>query len=267
MSHDKQLNIFQRLLLVQKAIPYVMKDSKVTGGGVRRDRVVGLVHDALISHGVYAYTTQEQGNYIPCTETSSKGTPKTVYAGRYTTHFVNVDSTDPKNPEEVLVTHEAQGDDFGDKALGKAATYAEKLNLVKGLLLETGTDDEGRLPDEGGDTDDGRPQSTDKAPIKTPKATAEPAEDPAVSEAKAARAAVRDALAEKIKAAQAGESKGAASAGMVKQINLAAETKKVSKVIASALKVAELTPETYPKEVGSVLWAWVGEQPDTEAAE
>lgn len=261
---DVKPNIYQRMNAVRKAVPYVMKDSKVTGGGVRRDRVVGLLHEHLNAQDIYVYTTQEQGNYLPCEEKSSKGTPKTVYSGRYTTYFANPDAgfnPETNLPKEyVAVTMEAQGDDFGDKGPGKSRTYAEKMNLISAFLLETGTDEEDRLPGEGGETDGEQTTAAPKAGIKEPQETAAP---PAPS----AKTAIRDALAASISAAKAGESKGSASAGMVKQITAAVEAKKMTKVVASALKVAELTPETYPKEVGAVLWAWIGEQPDAVAAE
>lgn len=261
------LNIYQRMMKVMAAVPYVMKDSKVTGGGVRRDRVVGLLHAHLIAHGVYVKTTQEQGSYVPTDQKSSNGTPLTIYAGRYTTWFINPDAGFDEatgNPKEyTTVTSEAQGNDHGDKGPGKSRTYAEKQNLISAFLLETGTDEETRLPGEGGETDDAGKIEAQKPGIKQPQETAAaPAADPA----KDATKALRDALATAIIAAKGAESKGAASAGTISQVNAAVSAKNLTKVVASALKKAELAPDAYSKEVRAVIWAWIGEQPEAPEA-
>ena len=67
-------------------------------------------------------------------------TNQRTYQGEYEMDLVNID-----NPQEV-VTHTAfaQGMDGGDKAPGKAHTYAAKLMLVKGFGIETGDDEESR---------------------------------------------------------------------------------------------------------------------------
>jgi len=69
-----------------------------------------------------------------------EGKNQKVYQGRYEMDIVNID-----NPEEK-VTHSAyaHGMDGGDKAPGKAHTYAVKIMLVKGFGIETGEDEESR---------------------------------------------------------------------------------------------------------------------------
>jgi len=170
-TRDPSLSLFQRLANVQREVGYVKKDVVVSGAkGVARDAVVAAVRQALIDNGVFVYTTQKYGRFVPTEQKSSSGTPLTIYVGTYATHFVNIDAPSDAiaRLDEFVVEHEAQGNDYGDKAPGKAATYAEKLNLVKGLLLETGINDEGRNPGEGDESTPDGAQDEKPSGIKAP---------------------------------------------------------------------------------------------------
>jgi hypothetical protein len=177
MAHDTKLNLSQRLLKVMEAVKYVKKDVTVPGSGrgVARDAVVAEIRDILLNNGIIVHTSQVGlGRYLETTRKSGSGTPMCSYAGFYQTTFTNVDDF----KEQMIVGHEAQGDDFGDKAPGKAATYAEKLNLIKGLLLETGLNDEGRNSGDGDGKEGGEDGQQDGTPtsIKPPKGKAAPKE-------------------------------------------------------------------------------------------
>ncbi len=174
-----KLNIMQRLLAVQKAVGYVKKTVESGSGGsskgVSRDHVVEVVRPVLIANGIYVSTSQVGPGTTLLEERTGKQAA-VIYTGMYETRFINVD--DPKDFHAVM--HEAQGRDFGDKAPGKAATYAEKLNMVKGLQLETGIADEDR-----NEEDDSVGKKGPKAPIKQPvgksEADAEEAKSPPAS--------------------------------------------------------------------------------------
>jgi len=145
-------NIFQRLAAValHPDVAYVKKsvDSGSGGKGVARDQVVAQVRKHLFDAGVYVSTTQVGPGVTTQTgQKSSKGTELIRYTGLYATSFINTD--DPEDRHVVM--HEAHGNDYGDKAPGKASTYAEKLNIIKGLAMETGIADEARFPNEGDD--------------------------------------------------------------------------------------------------------------------
>jgi hypothetical protein len=56
---------------------------------------------------------------------------------------VNIE--EPEN--RITVRLDAHADDYGDKAPGKALSYAVKSAVLKLLMIETGVDDEGRLPE------------------------------------------------------------------------------------------------------------------------
>jgi hypothetical protein len=134
--------IFAAMLEAAKEVKYVKRASVPKAGtGVLRDVVVAEVRPILLKHGIIAMTTQVgEGRVIATDQTSSGGTPKSIYLGRYQTSFICV-----ADGSTMSVVNEALGEDYGDKAPGKARTYAEKMNLIGGLLLETGINDEGRL--------------------------------------------------------------------------------------------------------------------------
>jgi hypothetical protein len=221
------------------AVPYVRKDvnadSKGTKG-VARDAVVAEIRKALLDNGVIASTTQVVGRFIENAQKSSSGTPLVIYVGTYATSFINVDA-----PVEVLVVqHEAQGNDYGDKAPGKAATYAEKLNLVKGLLLETGISEEGRNPGEGDETEETAPAPA--TAIKTPqRKSAEKANPDALPPAKTV------------------------SEGLVKQISdLAEKTGQGERLAAYLKKVNRSTDELTEAQAKAVLRALTLSQNERE---
>jgi hypothetical protein len=228
MNDATKLNIFQRMLKVQQAVEYVKKDVSIQGAGkgVARDAVVAAVRQHLIANGVYVYTSQTSGDYRNTPRTNKEDNKLTIYAGWYTTRFVNVD--DPK--DFIEVSHAAEGQDYGDKAFGKSSTYAEKLNLVKGLFLETGIDDESRNPGEVV-TDDTPPETrpeTGKAPIKTPKSK-EPEAAP--------------------------EDNTPASAGMLKMIRAEAVAKGLAVNVEASVKKAGYTMDAMPKTFAKKLLA------------
>lgn len=141
------LNIYQRLNEVRKAVAYVQKDKDVSTGGqgsykaVTHDAVTAAVRDHLITHGVMvvlrlvkATTIQDSGM------TTAKGIPIIRYEATFDIDFVNCDAPTDK----VTVTIESHALDNGDKAPGKAASYATKYAMLKLFSIETGEDDEAR---------------------------------------------------------------------------------------------------------------------------
>jgi hypothetical protein len=211
MSHDSKLNLFQRIHKVMGEIGYVQKTVGAGAGasvkGVARDEVVAQIRQKLLDNGIIASTSQVgTGRNIETAAKSSSGTPLCIYVGLYSTTFINVD-----NPlEQLAVCHEGQGNDYGDKAPGKAATYAEKLNFVKGLMLETGIADEGRNPGEGDDSGAADNSKKSAGAIKTPRAKEEPAP-------------------------KAVDDSGPASAGLLKMFRAAAEQKGVLDKVDAAI--------------------------------
>lgn len=129
-------NIYQRINAVMSECEYLQKKEAQQGKGIKYDEVVAMVRDLLIKHGIVMVMRQ---NSMECIN-GVEGTKQKVFQGYYELDLVNID-----NPEEK-VTHStyAHGMDGGDKAPGKAHTYAAKLMLVKGFAIETGEDEESR---------------------------------------------------------------------------------------------------------------------------
>ena len=233
-AHDPKLNIGQRLLLAMDAVKYVKKDVDVPGTGnkkgVARDAVIAACRQELLNVGVIAVTSQVgPGRYIETAQKSSTGTPLSKYVAMYITSFRNVDDKD----DYIGIQHEAQGDDYGDKAPGKAATYAEKLNFVKGLMLETGIADEGRNKGEGDDDGDKKTGDNGKGKIAEPQRK---------STAKA------DAKADD----------KPASKGLLKQIKDKAELDGTTNALNDYLKSHELTLDTLTDTQAKKVWKKLG---------
>ena len=233
---DPKLNLHQRMLAVWGECSYVRKDANIPGAGkgVARDAVVAEIRGALIKHGVLAYTTQIRGERIASERKSSSGTPLSIYVGLYETRFVNVD----KPEESIVVQHEAEGQDYGDKAPGKAATYAEKLNLIKGLMLETGIADEGRNPGDG----DEPAASPEKPAIRAPRAKG------ADAPAKAAEPANDEP----------------ASKGLIEMLKADAIAKNVLAQVETRLKKGGHSLEAMPKSVAVKVRAFIESAPTPE---
>ena len=144
------LNIYQRINAVRKAIGYVQKDKAVsTGGGsykaVTHDAVTGMVRAALIEHGVVIVPS------VLCAGFNAKEpeAKQRLYEATYQIEFVNID-----DPADRIVTQQnAHALDNGDKAPGKAQSYATKYAILKLFNIETGEDEESRYQQEEFDID------------------------------------------------------------------------------------------------------------------
>lgn len=147
MSEQKSLNIYQRLNKVREAVDYVRKDKKVEGQGymaVTHDAVTALVRPHLVAHGIVIMPTLLEAKMLDTGTTTGKGIPIMRYEGTYEIRFVNTD--DPMDAFAIKL--ESHALDYGDKAPGKAISYAVKYAMLKVFSLETGEDEEGRFEGE-----------------------------------------------------------------------------------------------------------------------
>lgn len=139
-------NIYQRINAVMKEVQYVQKDAAVTGAGqnykaVTHDQVVSVARSALVESGIIIYPEQVSGEFLIKRDMSVTPPVKMgLYSGSYKIHFVNIDNGE----DRITVLVEAHANDNGDKAPGKALTYATKSAILKVLNLETGENDESR---------------------------------------------------------------------------------------------------------------------------
>lgn len=137
-------NIYQRINAVMKQVQYVQKDADINGGGQRykavtHDNVTAQLRDHLVNEGIVVQVEQLKGEFLIMRDLS-KEIKMHLYSGDYAIHFVNIDKPDDK----ATVTINAQAADNGDKAPGKAASYATKYAMLKMFSIETGENEESR---------------------------------------------------------------------------------------------------------------------------
>jgi hypothetical protein len=135
------MNIYQRINEVRKNIEYLQKLKSVESyKAVTHDQVTAATRTLLVQHGVVIVPELvSQSVQLTGTQTS-RGTPFIRWEGSYRFHVVNVDEPSDKFSAEIA----AHAIDQGDKAPGKALSYAKKALILKLLEIETGEDDEGR---------------------------------------------------------------------------------------------------------------------------
>lgn len=134
-------NIYQRINEARRAVGYVQKDASVQGyKAVTHDAVTAMLRDQLIEQGIIVVPTVIKSKVRDAGQTSS-GTPILRYEGRFFIAFVNEDDPSERVPVEI----DAHANDYGDKAPGKALSYATKYAMLKLFSLETGEDDESRI--------------------------------------------------------------------------------------------------------------------------
>lgn len=138
------LNIYQRINEVRKSCPYIKKNKEVTGAGtymaVTHDHVTAELRPYLIAQGIVIVPRLLESRVADTGTTTKSGIPIIRYEARYEVDFVNMD--DPA--DRVPVPIESHALDNGDKAPGKAASYATKYAMLKLFSIETGEHEEDR---------------------------------------------------------------------------------------------------------------------------
>lgn len=137
------MNIFQRVNEVRKAVEYVRKDKRVGEGGylaVTHDAVTSLVRAHLITHGIVIVPTIISSSVQLTGTSTAKGIPFIRYEARYKFEVVNADEPQDRFSVEI----EAHAIDQGDKAPGKALSYAKKYCVLKLCEIESGEEEEAR---------------------------------------------------------------------------------------------------------------------------
>ena len=136
------LNIYQRINEVRKKVEYLRKQKDVnTGKGkykvVTHDQVTAELRQYLIEFGIVvvpSLTASKMHNDI----IKFSNSVSSRYDATYCFEFVNID----KPEDKAIIVIEAHAIDNGDKAPGKAISYATKYALLKMFNIETGEDEE-----------------------------------------------------------------------------------------------------------------------------
>ena len=134
------MNIYQKLIEVRKAVPFLQKDA--SGQQYKYNsssQVIAAVRAKLDEMGLLLITELVNHNLLSETiEYVDKDRPK-----KTTTYFTEVDLlmtwVNAENPEEqIKIPWYAQGVDIaGEKGVGKALTYGEKTFMLKQFNIAT----------------------------------------------------------------------------------------------------------------------------------
>ena len=139
---SESLNLYQKLNTIRSKVAYLKKDKKVENyNAVSYDGLVAETRQWFIELGVMIIPSVVLDTTIDTGAKSQKGNTLWRYEGTFDITFVNCD--DPSQTLTARVT--AHANDYGDKAPGKAITYATKSAVLKVLYLETGENDEARI--------------------------------------------------------------------------------------------------------------------------
>ena len=135
------MNIYQRINEVRKKVYHLVKDKQVEGyWAVTHDAVTAAVRSHFVEHGIVIVPTIVQSTVKETGTTTSRGTPFIRLEARYRFDVVNAEEPTDRFSMEI----EAHALDHGDKAPGKALSYAKKYAVLKLLEIETGEEEEGR---------------------------------------------------------------------------------------------------------------------------
>lgn len=140
----KSMNIFEKMLHIQSEIPTVAKNLNVSTGKTGSYKAVSErdVKDAIKpleeKYGVYSFPiVKELIEQTQLEQETQYGKKASFYIREKVTYrFVNV-----HNPSEFIeIDGYGDGIDSGDKATGKADTYASKYCLMSAYKISTGDD-------------------------------------------------------------------------------------------------------------------------------
>lgn len=148
----KEMNIFQKLEAITNELGFVAKNLNVAVSKNNSYKATGEV-DVLEAvkplenkYGVYSYAINREiiASDI-LTQTTQYGERTSLFLRMKVTYrFVNTD-----NPKDYIETISfAEGIDSGDKASGKAMTYADKYALMKAYKISTGEDPDQKASEE-----------------------------------------------------------------------------------------------------------------------
>lgn len=164
----KKLNIYEKMSLITDEIGVIEKGLKVqinkssSYKAVSERDVLDAVKPIEKKYRVYSYPSKRDLiDRDTLVKTTDYGTTNTLFMRIETTYrFVNID-----NPNEFVETIVyGDGLDTGDKAPGKAMTYADKYALMKAYKLSTGDD-----PDKEASPEKGYSKAEKEEPKATPK--------------------------------------------------------------------------------------------------
>ena len=137
------MNIYQRINEVRKKVDYAQKNKRVGEGGylaVTHDAITALTRAHFVEHGVVIVPVLLAHQTVLTGTNTARGIPFIRFEASYRFDVVNADEPADKFSVEIA----AHAIDQGDKAPGKALSYAKKYCVLKLLEIESGEEEEDR---------------------------------------------------------------------------------------------------------------------------
>lgn len=137
------MNLWQKISAVMTEVEYLKKDDVVGKGSkseykaISEEKVTETVRVSFIKHGLVLLPV-EQEHTCETRETENDYGKKGV--SRLATVNVKYKLVDIETGEHEFIVSSGTGADSGDKAVGKAMTYAYKYALLRTLMIPTGED-------------------------------------------------------------------------------------------------------------------------------
>lgn len=144
MTTASSPNLYQRLMAVQRAVPYLRKENQGHQFQyVSNSQTLGAIREAMDANGLIL-AVRVTGHHL-IDKWSHAGTEKDGREGAKE-HLTELDVCftwiNSDNPEDRLeCPFYGQGLDTGEKGVGKALTYAEKYFILKFFHVPTDKDD------------------------------------------------------------------------------------------------------------------------------
>lgn len=144
---DEKANIMQRVLWVRDRVVRLGKDSQVNNQykAISHDKVTAFIRPKMVQAGIFSYVTCIKSKDAETGAVNDKGRRIVQHRATFKIYFINAYNSD----DWFAVKQTAYADDYGDKAPGKASSYAMKYALLKTFMIETGEEDEERVADGG----------------------------------------------------------------------------------------------------------------------
>lgn len=143
--------LFQRILWVRDRVTRLGKDATVsTGGGsykaITHDKVTAAIRPKMVQAGIVSFVTCITADDFDTGAVTQRNRKIIQHRAKFRVTFANVNDKEDTIDVELY----AYADDYGDKAPGKATSYAMKYALLKMFMIETGEEDETRVEEDGG---------------------------------------------------------------------------------------------------------------------
>jgi hypothetical protein len=153
----KSLNIHQRIIAVMSEVDFIEKRADIGAyKAVLHDDVADTIRPKLIKHGIQVSSSVAE---VQSEHLQGKGFWVRMWI---TLNFVNIDNQD----DRIIVQSYGEGLDKGEKACGKAYSYAFKYALLKTFVMVTGVNEEDRVV-----TMDAPPPTREVPPMPASQAT------------------------------------------------------------------------------------------------